>query len=252
MEVALGIQFEAPGWSGMSISEFWSRVRAEYPTREEHPPLGPLVEEFGAAAPPRVELKLLAQAPMPRYWFIDATGHFLIQVQQDRLVLNWRKVDDTDEYPRYGELRDRLAHVLAEFEAVEDVEAFRPNWCEVAYINHVPVDDHGTLHDILVSVSAPPPSPLRPVLEDVQFLQRFPLARQDLGLGRLNVQAMPAFRSETNEPIYLLTLTVRGNLTTPTSESALEFLDYGRELIVRSFADLTTPEMHRRWKVEGV
>jgi hypothetical protein len=43
--------------------------------------------------------------------------------------------------------------------------------------------------------------------------------------------------------MFVLNLTARGLLGKST-----EFLDLGREWIVRSFAEMTTTEMHEVWK----
>lgn len=51
------------------------------------------------------------------------------------------------------------------------------------------------------------------------------------------------------KPIYVLTLTVRGMASSPDVEGVLEFADYGRDLIVRTFRDITTDEMHKEWQL---
>jgi hypothetical protein len=43
-------------------------------------------------------------------------------------------------------------------------------------------------------------------------------------------------------------LTARGAPVDQTTESALEFLKLGREMIVKSFADITTNSAHVFWE----
>lgn len=40
----------------------------------------------------------------PRYWFIDMLG--LLQLQDTRLIVNWRKSQESDAYPRYPSCLD--------------------------------------------------------------------------------------------------------------------------------------------------
>ena len=46
--------------------------------------------------------------------------------------------------------------------------------------------------------------------------------------------------------MYVFQLTARGQ-----AGESFEFLDLGRKWIVKSFAALTTPQMHRVWKRKG-
>jgi hypothetical protein len=57
----------------------------------------------------------------------------------------------------------------------------------------------------------------------------------------------PAVHTATHAAVLRLDLTVRGKPAEETVDSALAFLDDGRSAIVKSFAELTTPEMHEQW-----
>ena len=61
--------------------------------------------------------------------------------------------------------------------------------------------------------------------------------------GRLFVELRPALRAKDKQPMYILRLTARGFLG-----EGLDFLDVGREWIVRAFESLTTKAMHQVWK----
>jgi hypothetical protein len=51
-----------------------------------------------------------------------------------------------------------------------------------------------------------------------------------------------------NRPILVMNLTARGEPAEPTNEGVLSFVDRGREMIVRGFASITSPEMHKVWR----
>src|SRR5262245_33359247 len=95
-EVFLSIQFGAlSDFRNGHIGLFWSKFRKQYPKLFEQAPLQPVFETFGV--PPqatpflRVQIETMLAPPMSRYWFMKDTEDELVQVQQDRIVHNWRK-----------------------------------------------------------------------------------------------------------------------------------------------------------------
>ncbi|MFQ5734475.1 MAG: hypothetical protein ACE5KM_21275, partial [Planctomycetaceae bacterium] len=51
----------------------------------------------------------ISQIPdLPRVFFEDESGNWLIQIQRDRFLHNWRVSTDESEYPRYPEVSRRF------------------------------------------------------------------------------------------------------------------------------------------------
>src|SRR5262249_22742105 len=50
--------------------------------------------------------------PPPRLWFLNQDGSRVVQIQQDRVVVNWRKINPSDRYPRYQNLRQAMTGAL--------------------------------------------------------------------------------------------------------------------------------------------
>ena len=258
VEVALSVQFSAPPWHAPQLGPFWELVREDFPRIEEHAPLAPLGEEFGAPRPAELRVELVDRPPAPRYWFLSRDGASLIQVQNDRFAHNWRKADESQPYPSYEGVRDVFAARFRQFvNSVwgADPTTFKPNWCEITYVDHVLPNSHWSthaeLHRVLRLVAPASPSDFRPDPEDEQLTVRF-VMRDSSGepLGRLQISATPAYRRADHLPIYVLTFTARGLAHAETIEGALAFLDRGHEWIVRTFVDLTTEEMHSVWRRE--
>ena len=93
----------------------------------------------------RVEL---GGAMLPRLWMVNDNDTRLIQVQPDRLVVNWRKVGGDDVYPRYEAIREQFTAVVDKFSAFlaeQELDELRVNQCEITYINHIPVSDEADL-----------------------------------------------------------------------------------------------------------
>lgn len=94
--------------------------------------------------------------PIPRYWFVSATGNKLVQVQRDRFIRNWRKTKNDPSYPSYDKLRQCFIDdwkLFATFIEDELKSELLPNQCEVTYINVLEGMNSGELAKVLSWVS---------------------------------------------------------------------------------------------------
>ena len=143
-EVILAIQFGAlADFRSYHVGKLWDRVRDRYQTVREQAPLGVQFETFGVAEPAApassLEIQALLSPPMLRYWF-EAGEDQLMQVQQDRLIHNWRRGESQSEYPRYENV---LKEFLTNYQALRDFareEKFGEiliNQCEISYMNTI-------------------------------------------------------------------------------------------------------------------
>lgn len=256
-EVVLGVQtVPMQGLNASHLGLFWREIRKDFPRTEEKPALDPVIERLGdkQSAPALPALRLLEKPETPRVWLLNESGNRLVQLQQDRLHYNWRKLEDSDPYPRYQALRVAFkteAERLQAFVARENLGDFRPTQCEVTYINHVAPCDiwqgHQDLAKVFTTWNAPGGAFL-PGIEDGQFAMRF-VIRDESGamLGRLIVQVNPARLRKDDRAIFRMDLTARGRPEGDGVDGVLKFLDRGHEWVVRAFAELTTPAMHRVW-----
>jgi uncharacterized protein (TIGR04255 family) len=262
-EVALSVQFEPlEQLRTPQIGLLWAEFRSRFPVTEEHAPLEPVIEKFGIprASVPEVRLQMLETPPVPRVWFLNQPGTELIQVQQDRFIHNWRKVGEGDKYPRYEPIRDTFRSELATFQAVlarENLGQIVPNQCEVTYVNHIVAGSgwktHGELGNVLtVFHNAYSDEKLREP-EDVRLALRYVLRDEKAEpIGRLHISAQPVFRRSDNQPMLALTLTARCRPASEQLDDLNRTLDFGRDAIVRAFASVTTPEMHKIWRRKDV
>src|SRR6266849_9126856 len=119
VEVASSVQFGTiPGLDAVRLGLLWSAYRDDYPRTEQYPPLPHEIESFGAPSPSQVMFSM-ASMISPRCWFLNGEkGTRMLQVQHDRFVLNWRKLDiDEEQYPHYDEaLRPLFVKEYGRFE----------------------------------------------------------------------------------------------------------------------------------------
>lgn len=257
-EVAISVQF-AP-LDRLVVPEIgllWGHYGERFSHVEQHPPLDPIIERFGVRPRPQLpNIQLVSGVPLPRIWFLDKDKRELLQIQQDRFIRNWRKIDPSDECPRYEEqLRPRFLQDLEDFQgfvAKNDIGTIKPNQCEVTYINHIHCCDEWDSHSEFSKVFSvwsndyAAKSPYE--IEDAKF-QLQQVIRDDQGefLGRLHVSSSPAFQASDDSLVFELRLIARVRPLNETLSGIMCAIDIARECVVRSFADITRDAMHKVW-----
>ncbi len=260
-EVVLGLQFAGPvSDDAIALADFWPKIREDFPAMRRLAAMQRINERFGPAAGVG-QFELNFGGEPQRYWFTSADGRWLVQVQPDRFVLNWRKVDEGDIYPRYKSVRARFEKLYRTFTAAvgeERLVANPPEWCATTYINNIlaggPNDPNVRLplSRIIRLVSSPKSSVLPPV-EDTALQQKYlldPLADGQEPRGRLFINVSPAIRAQDQMPGYSLELKVLSRPEAHSRAAVMRCFDQGRGLIVRSFKDITTPAMHTAWGLQ--
>jgi uncharacterized protein (TIGR04255 family) len=257
-EVALGAQFDViPGFLTPHVGLVWNHFRSSFPLVEEHAPLPPVFETFGANPQfvPGIGFQLVAGPETPRVFFINKARTELLQIQKDRFLHNWRKIGVADSYPRFEKMLDTFKVGLGTFAKVissEGLGAIIPNQCEVTYINQIPVPSEGNLSDLTDDLFGQHTGSLalddvgKP--EDLRFLLRYVMKdTEGKPIGRLIASAEPARRAD-GQTIVQLTLTARGRPVTPDEVGVVDFLNMGRMSVVKGFAHLTGSRMHKLWE----
>jgi uncharacterized protein (TIGR04255 family) len=249
VEVALSAQFRIiPNLRGLALAPLYERWRDQYPRVEEQPPL-PSIVEGNVPGGPVFQLKV--GAPPVRYWFLSDDGTDLVQLQQDRLSVNWREQGSGKPYPRYPAMRRVFAERFGDlgvFVAEESLGTVQVTQLELSYVNAVTIDpgDIGKLERILTTWQASPDHHLGDP-EQAKLEMSYQVKGLGSGVSRLWVQAGPGERGG-GVPAMFLTFLVRGVPMGEGTAEILSFLDDAHQHIVRSFAELTTAEMHTIWR----
>jgi uncharacterized protein (TIGR04255 family) len=254
-ELVLSIQFNSLAQlKSAHIGLFWNTIRNRFPDVSEQPTVAPVFETFGATAP-GIQFQALFTPPMPRYWFEKSGEPALLQLQQDRLLRNWRQAPDNSRvYPRYESVRDAFRKDMEEYQAwlrFEGLGEIVPNQCEVTYINIIRLPDGSNPHTQLDRISnvwsgnISLPSSEKLGHANVQLASIF--EHHGKPAGRTYVNFQPAFTQATSEPVVKLDVTARGKPLGETLDDAFSFLDLARSEVVNTFAALTTKEMHKFW-----
>lgn len=256
IELAFSVQFDPlPGFKTVHYGKWADRVKERFPVLEDQPPLDDMVEVFDSL-PRRVAVQFVEGVPPPRVWYITKDKGHLIQLQNNRIVYNWRKLQADDAYPSYEKLREKFRTELGEFldfVKSEQLGEFRASLCELAYFNHIfgtgVWNGHYELDKVLSLVSGKYSELYLPPAERFQFHGAW-VFRDEGGapLGRLRLTAVPEFRMSDRQPVFVTQMTARGVPRGQGIDGILGFMDIGHEWIVRGFAAVTTPEMHAAWE----
>lgn len=257
-EVALSVQFANNPIDIEVIGVFAREIRAEFPSSKLQPVSPTIVETFDLAPPPQgFEVRVDPPATLPRLWFESTRGD-LVQLQHDRLTLNWRAASDDAAYPRYDSLRKRFENLLRTLRSVgkEASVTLNPSLVEVAYVNPVqlPVRNrtagHPDLARLVNRVKSSSSSSFLGEPEDAQYQARWRIEENGKPIGRLHVSATPGLIPPNDTPIYMLNLIARVQSEKDSVPRTLSAMDVAHEWVVCGFRDLTTKKMHEYWKLK--
>ncbi|MFZ1137483.1 MAG: TIGR04255 family protein [Candidatus Korobacteraceae bacterium] len=240
LEVVTGVQFDRlRSMQTSHFGKFWETVREEFPTSQDAPPLPDVSEPF--------TVELLTLPPLRRMMLISADNHYVIQVQDSRFHVNWRKTKSSDVYPRFDVIFSKFKEFWTEFTEFVSAAGIAPlkiTAYELTYVNHIDANaqEFGTSVAQRVKMynwGGVQPEFL-PQPSSVSAVWQFTLPD---GKGNLNANLSHARREK--EDVLVLNMGCQGQASeTFTLDS---WFETAHEWIVRGFTDLTTDEAHKLW-----
>jgi uncharacterized protein (TIGR04255 family) len=242
VEVVIGVQFHAlSAFLAPHMGLFWETIRSRYPTCKESPTISAQLEDFTRAAGIGAEtsIEIMQTAPLPRVFFEEPSGEWLIQVQRDRFLHNWRLISQ-HAYPRYTAVKPAFVREWKNFcNFVQDsnLGEIHPIQYEITYLNQISTEDVG---DVFPDFKWDKKGKTIPSPESTSISCSF-VARDKK--SRLRASIRPAWHL-TLGSILVFELTVRGFDADADLE---EWFDSGRKWIVTAFAEFTSPKWHKQW-----
>jgi uncharacterized protein (TIGR04255 family) len=243
IEVAVGVHFlQLPGLNTVALVRLADIWRERFPKIQEQPALPP-------AAPGGNQLFMfqVGNSPPPqRFWLLSETESLLVQIQHDRLLLNWRKVKDDDPYPRYGQLRQDFSERWSDFVryvASGDYGAFQPTLAEVSFFNRIPVSSPAEVPGAIAALN--PNWRLDGHLATSLQIER---AMADDAGGQFGQQNIVlGYRPEFGSIQLEITSKVRIDAESTDSVGILAALDKAHDADVLTFDQITTGNAHIAW-----
>ena len=255
VETVLSVSFrKMPALNTAMLVKFWNEcLSSDLPEIEEHPPYKPPIEFFDPSRRAYIaDFELSGSFPSPRFFCFS--GNDLVQLQIDWFAYNWRKTPENPEYSRYEKGREKFKSYLREFQSFlkQSLEAtnLEPTQCEVTYVNHIeltPDDPEAGLFGRVLQDINPATGKFLPAPEAARYGVSYIIDEGSGPLGRLHVTAEPVTVGDELKTVLFLNLTARGKPLSTGLDGVVDFLDIGRQWIVKGFVDITTPLQHKRW-----
>jgi uncharacterized protein (TIGR04255 family) len=249
VEVALSVDFQPiDSFGAIVMSRLAQRWAERYPEVQELPPL-PVSPPVGLMPADFGRMVINVGAPQLRLWLLSPSQESLVQIQRDRLVLNWRADKGHDPYPRYEAMLrpefERLYSDFVEFVQGEDLTPVRPFAIEAAYVNRIPqlsgvvVDLADTLRSqvhVDLTVGSPSVTRLNQIWERTH-------ADGQRSTVSLNVDS-----AGMGDEAMLMTLSSRASAPSQVTVAAvMDLLDLCHHEVVVSFDELITDNRRAEW-----
>jgi len=178
---------------------------------------------------------------------------WMCQLQQDRLVVNWRKRSD-NSYPRYDAAWIQFESLWVELKGMllaHGHEEPKPQFWELLYVNRIP---QGNLwetpqqwpdvfprlwpHDVKSVAGAP-----------IHGLLGQWIWQTNDGLAKIIVEPKPA--RDSDQDVLFMTITSRGPVVAGTDENSTQQialgLERGHSLIVSTFDEIISDSARAAW-----
>lgn len=231
-------------WKGY-LGKEWSRV-------QNAPRLDDQFERFGDEMiwGRGGGFRIVTQPEPERLQIIRADNERMIQVQDTRLIFNWKKQEAV--YPSYDKLLPEFHEVFSAFKkfAADNANStIQTNQWEVTYVNFIPkgelwqtVDDWQQIIPALSMLT----NTRNLSAEDFRSERRFIIGDN---VGRLHMSLMRGkLGTEKGEEVLHLQFTARGPVMSEDASGLDKGFELGHESIVLLFTDMTSDFAHRFWK----
>jgi uncharacterized protein (TIGR04255 family) len=169
-----------------------------------------------------------------------------VQIQHDRLLLNWRKAKPNDPYPRYVVLREEYSRLWSEFaKYVEsfDLGVLQPITAEVTFFNRIDSSGLSVVSEVISAIN--PHWSIDGQTGTSMQIQRTigdptgrPLGSQNIALGHMVDSGF--IQMEVSSQVGL-------NAQSTTTEAVLAALDAAHDAGVLTFDHITTDGAHAAW-----
>lgn len=254
VEVAVGVQF-ADVLTPVHLGLYYQRIKTRFPKVQVVPPLPAMFETFALPDAPAPIAPIFVDGTRSRMWFTSEDDNLLIQLQGDKLIFNWRSGAQGSPYPHFDAIQAEFAQAYEGLEALAKAEKLEiaANQCEIAYVNsiltastRIPLSEPQKIFRFWNDAHGPE---WREPLEDLSFNARYRLTDEAGNpFGRLTVSLVAGWAPNEASPAFRFQITARGQPRGPAYAGVAAFHDHAHKAIVRCFAAITTPEMHKLWE----
>lgn len=235
VELVFGVQFGAGLITSDKVFTYYSSfLKDSYPNISEKETLPSTIE--GVEKPTRVRLNALGNT---RKVFVNHDDDSVIQVQDDRFVVNWRAGKWGKKYPHFANVYGKFTQELKNLYSIDPQLAAAVNQYEITYVDHIEgeaiMSEKIDLNQIFTFLNLPKP------VKSMHI--NFSIPQPDVH-GNLSVIARSGIRQPDKTPVIVLETTCRG--FRPELDIDAWFAK-AHEILVAFFEQGTANELHTKW-----
>lgn len=248
IETVLALEFvPLARMTAIKLVQLQSSWLTSYPTLSEQSALPPNRPTQSAPT-----FEILRGAPGMRVWAESDDGSgYLLQTQNDRLVLNWRRPAGADgtAYLGYEQSKARFVEALdalTAFRTENDLGAILPIAVEFGYVNTIDISEESPLESAFGMLAIP-----NVEVPGTARLTRFQTVR---GVEKSDSDPFSAQITITAEPLSIdtrdvsMTVTTRVLLETEEQASVIRAIDAAHALSSHTFARVTNAGPQEVWE----
>lgn len=253
-EVVCGVYFQSlDDLQVAHVGSLWERLRQDFPRTETLPPLPPtLIANGPSDFQVQFQFGPIEASPFPRVWFVSADDATLVQVQRDRLIINWRRRAEDSSYPSYSVIIAKLRDVLGLLVGfLEEQSLGTPELVgvELAYVNALqfgrdlagPGDVESVVPFLAWRPPVGPPDPL--MLSGLSWNAQLDLADDE---GNLHIGLRTTQRPSDGQGLVRLDLLARKFSPALETHAIWNWFDLAHASIVTTFSDITSRDVQDR------
>ncbi|MBF0341064.1 MAG: TIGR04255 family protein [Magnetococcales bacterium] len=240
-EMVIGVVFEpVQGFKAAHYGLFWKRIRKKFPICQDAPSLPPIGKEGTMS----IHFK---QTSLPRVWYINQDEDRLLQLQGDRLLVNWRKKESSSNYIGYEKCLEWFFEdwkIFQKWLAAEKLEQVRIKQLELNYTNQIPyekmeggLDNFGSIFPVLKFSDWPSSNGL---LLPENFACQFKMVSPDIPDSTMLINMATAVRLDDQKPFIQIAFHVTVPVSDVESDVSKSRFDKAHDWIVNAFKGLVS------------
>jgi len=178
-------------------------------------------------------------------WFISADRSHLIQFQENRFLLNWRRRPAEGNYPRFAGIWSSFStklEAIASYFQQEFSTALKINQAEITYVNLIEVEEFAQA-DKWIRL----PESRNVDVESVNYKVVEILSSAGGPYGRFFNEIQSVLTKERKKKALRWSLTFRGKPGGKFISDCQQFFDDGHSRIVSRFDEFSTKHAHEMW-----
>ncbi len=240
-EVILGIQINPEALPTNKMLDTINHLKSDFPEIKEMPLLPAIFNDKGEHP-----IQKFLSDHYTRFHLIERNKARSIQIQPDRILLNWQKTNDKSEYPRYNNLLEAFLRIVTQISKTisEDITK-HINQYEMAYVAHVYLEDFGNKHY--------PVHRILNMLTDSHDLTGIDIdltiSKPSVG-GSLNITVKSAQNTINQKRLLVLENSCRGFISTETHQLK-QWFNTAHDILITQFVDMITDEAKKKWGYAG-